>query len=68
MNLNLMSIFSVGVVRDEHWEQFFPVMIRYDGFTFWSVTAVLSTSCSLDMRSFPFDIQQCTIKVDTYHT
>ena len=35
--------------------------MRYDGFVTWGYGDLFSTTCSLDMSTFPFDTQECIV-------
>ncbi|CAC5413831.1 unnamed protein product [Mytilus coruscus] len=46
------------------------VRIRYDGEIRWEPSAILSTSCDMDVTFFPFDSQTCDIELASwsFHT
>ena len=46
-----------------------PLIVGYDGFRFWSVPVIINTKCTADVTFFPFDLQFCKIKLNswTYH-
>ena len=45
------------------------VNVRHDGFCQWLTPAKLKTSCEIDMHYFPFDQQECWIKIGSWtHT
>ena len=46
-----------------------PLIVGFDGFRFWSVPVIINTKCTADVTFFPFDLQFCKIKLNswTYH-
>ena len=42
------------------------VMVQYDGLMTWLPSAKLKTSCTIDMKNFPFDTQNCFIKMGSW--
>ncbi|XP_075265549.1 neuronal acetylcholine receptor subunit beta-2-like [Convolutriloba macropyga] len=46
-----------------------PVIVGFDGFRYWSVPVIINTKCTADVTFFPFDMQFCKIKLNswTYH-
>ena len=42
------------------------VMVQYDGLMTWLPSAKLKTSCTIDMKNFPFDTQTCFIKMGSW--
>ncbi|CAC5421172.1 CHRNA3 [Mytilus coruscus] len=46
------------------------VRIRYDGEIRWELSAILSTSCDMDVTYFPYDSQTCDIELTSwgFHT
>ena len=62
-NLNLTfvtSYFSAGQVIDQNWMRF-PCMVFATGFIMWAPSGAFESSCDLNMHSFPFDSQQCSL-------
>ncbi len=46
-----------------------PVIVGFDGFRYWSIPVIINTKCTADVTFFPFDMQFCKIKLNswTYH-
>ncbi|XP_075263521.1 neuronal acetylcholine receptor subunit beta-3-like, partial [Convolutriloba macropyga] len=47
----------------------FPCIVGHNGLVYWSVPMILHTKCQADVTYFPFDQQNCKIKLNswTYH-
>ena len=53
--------FSFGPNVKRDWREFFPVRMRHDGRFLWQYSDMFSTTCSFDMSTFPFDVQDCYV-------
>ncbi|KAL8565143.1 hypothetical protein ACOMHN_003930 [Nucella lapillus] len=47
-------------------EDTIPLRIRNDGQVTWNPPGILETSCDMDVRYFPFDMQTCSIEVTSF--
>ena len=57
----LFSACSVNDGRDTNWYQNAIVMAVPSGVIVWTIRSVYETTCSLNMKNFPFDEQTCHI-------
>ncbi len=55
----LLTNCSGDIVRDEAWDNLFPVQVLPDGMVIWAPAGEFTSSCELIMSDFPFDSQTC---------
>ena len=39
----------------------FKILIRYDGFIYWTPADIINSKCAANIRKFPYDEQECSI-------
>ena len=58
-----MFYYSGNVVRDDSWDDLFPVNVLPNGLLFWAPAGEFLSSCELNMAKFPMDRQVSLYKI-----
>ncbi len=59
--VTFVCIFSADDRLKEHRDAF--AVVSFDGSVLWIPQAIFKSSCVIDITHFPFDEQECTLKV-----
>ena len=61
------EIYLINAVNDEVTFKPTNVLLNPDGWVYWAPPAIFTTSCSMKVKYFPFDVQECYMEFESYY-
>ena len=62
----ICAVSSANQFYHESFARDFRIDLKHTGRILWAFGGTFSTSCTLDMTFYPFDIQKCDIRIDNW--